>query len=151
VSNGNQLLRLAWADGTTSHIATVAPELNGLERFNDGKCDPKGRVFIGTVLESSPGGAPVVEGGSLYTLQGSTFIKQSTGFTITNGMAWSNDPLSKHFYLNDSEGRKIYIFNYDLETGTLCKGIRGYVSAGADSMELNYNLPFSFSQQDAPD
>lgn len=120
ITNGNKLLKLDWDSGTTALLATVAPEHGGRERFNDAKCDSRGRLFIGTVMESESG-TPIFEGGSLYRLEGSEFIKLTSGFTITNGMAWSNDAQSKSFYLNDSEGRKIYSFSYDIEIGTLCK------------------------------
>jgi len=119
VTNANKVLKLNWETSESTLLATVAPELNGQERFNDAKCDPMGRLFIGTVLEN-PGGGPVAEGGSLYRLESDgNFTKLSTGFTISNGMSWSNDPESKKFYFNDSEGRKIYSFDYCIQTGNI--------------------------------
>ncbi|CAG7721021.1 unnamed protein product [Allacma fusca] len=118
VSRRHQALKLHWPSGNTTVLATVAPELEGVERFNDGKCDPRGRLFIGTVLDG-PNGDPVPNGGGLYRLDGNKFVELTRGYTITNGMAWSNDANHTRFFLNDSEGRKIYSFDYNIENGTL--------------------------------
>jgi len=121
VSKRHEVRKMNWATGESTLVATVSPELGGLERFNDAKCDPRGRLFIGTVLNTAEGGL-VPNGGGLYRLDGSNFIKVSdpdSGFTITNGLAWSNDVNHTKLYLNDSEGRKIYSFDYDIETGNL--------------------------------
>jgi len=83
-------------------------------RFNDGKCDPKGRFWAGTLSYDLNQGA-----GSLYCLDkhGQAILKAS-GFTIPNGMAW--EPVSKKFYLIDSPERCVYSFEYD-EDGSLHK------------------------------
>ena len=119
VSNWNQVLRLNWTSGQSEVITTVSPE-TGRERFNDAKCDPRGRLFIGTVLERE-GGAVVPNGGALYRLDGKNLTQVARGFSISNGMAWSNDKNHTKMYFNDSEGRKIYSFDYDIETGTPSK------------------------------
>jgi len=92
----------------------VAKDLNGRERFNDGKPDAKGVLWLGTLLDGGTAGK-----GNLYKLDlaSKTFVKQAEGFTLTNGMTWSPD--NKKMYVNDSEGRKIYKFDFDLERGTL--------------------------------
>jgi sugar lactone lactonase YvrE len=125
ISRGNTLLKLDWATGETELLVELDANPDGFERFNDGKCDAQGRLFIGTVLEIEGGGV-VPEGGSLYRLDFDSatsthsFTKMATGFTISNGMSWSNNGATK-FYLNDSEGCKVYSFDYDLSTGSLCK------------------------------
>jgi sugar lactone lactonase YvrE len=40
-------------------------------------------------------------------------------FTISNGMAWNLNNTKINF--NDSEGRKIYVFDYELKRGTISK------------------------------
>ncbi len=98
-------------------IASVAPELKGKERFNDEKCDAMRRLWIGTVLEGQNSIFP--KGGSLYRSDSDHFTKMSEKFTISNGMAWNlNDT---KIYFNDSEGRKIYVFDYELKRGTISK------------------------------
>lgn len=101
-------------------IAEVAPELNGKERFNDGKVDALGRLWIGTLLNAQDGS--VVPGaGSLYRLdmngKKGNFTKMSSNFTLSNGMAWNDD--NTLMYFNDSEDRKTYVFDFDLPSGSL--------------------------------
>lgn len=47
------------------------------------------------------------------------FIPYADNITLSNGLAWSlnNDTL----YYNDSEGKKIFAFDYNLEEGTASK------------------------------
>ena len=122
VTRNNELLKLRWETGEILEtLGVVSPELNGLEKFNDAKCDPKGRLFIGTFLNDKDGGI-VPGGGSLYRLDGGQiFTKIATGFSISNGLAWSNDKNHTKLYFNDSEGRKIYVFDYEIETGSISK------------------------------
>src|SRR5699024_1999680 len=101
-----QVIRLNWnrADGTHSHevLAEVTPEKKGKERFNDGKVDAMGRLWIGTLLNAEDGS--VVPGaGSLYKLdtKAGNFTKMSDNFTLSNGMAWSHN--NTLMYFNDSE------------------------------------------------
>jgi len=115
ISFGNEIRKLNWASGVYTLIATVAPQLGGRERFNDGKCDPRGRLFIGTILDD-PKGKIVPGGGSLYRLDGNTLTKVSEGYDISNGIVWNAN--ASKMYFNDSEGRKMYAFDYDIETGT---------------------------------
>jgi len=119
VSKRNQLLKLHFESGNTTLLATVAPENNGLERFNDAKVSPKGTLFIGTALETPQGGF-IPNSGSLYRYDGgNNFTKFGTGYTVSNGMAWSNDKNHTKLFFNDSDGRKIYVFDYDIATDSL--------------------------------
>jgi sugar lactone lactonase YvrE len=81
-------------------------------RFNDGKCDPRGRFLAGTMDmgETDPNG-------SLYSFDGKTISKLLGKVTISNGMTWSPD--YKTFYHIDTPARTIRAFDYDLETGTI--------------------------------
>jgi len=65
-------------------IAEVASERKGKERFNDGKVDQLGRLWIGTVLEGEGGVVP--GGGSLYRLHNGQFLKMESNFTLSNGI-----------------------------------------------------------------
>jgi sugar lactone lactonase YvrE len=115
VTQRNKIVKLNWKTKKTEILAEVAPELNGKERFNDGKADASGRLWMGTIFDGSNG---VVEGkGNLYKVEGNKFIKEAEGFWLTNGMTWSHD--NKKMFVNDSEGRKIFVFDFDLEKGTL--------------------------------
>ena len=117
ITQRNKMLKLNWKTKKTTFIGEVAPELKAIERFNDGKADASGRLWMGTIYDSKEG---VIKGkGNLYKWENNKFVKQAEGFWLTNGMTWSHD--NKKMYVNDSEGRKIYVFDFDLKTGTVCK------------------------------
>lgn len=81
-------------------------------RFNDGKCDPRGRFLAGSMDmgEKDPTG-------SLYSFDGKSITRLLSGITISNGMTWSPD--SKIFYYIDTPTREVKAFDYDLETGAI--------------------------------
>lgn len=82
-----------------------------LHRFNDGKVDPAGRIWIGTLSTQFTEGA-----GSLYRIgQDLKPITQLPNLTISNGMAWAADQTS--FYFIDTPTRQIREFDFDLESG----------------------------------
>lgn len=90
------------------------PELpNSGNRFNDGKCDSKGRFWAGTfAIDASPGR------GSLYCLEPSGAIRRvASGFHISNGLGWSPD--DRTFYFSDSGERVIYAYDFDVESGEI--------------------------------
>jgi sugar lactone lactonase YvrE len=84
-----------------------------LHRFNDGKVDPKGRIWIGTLSTKFTEGA-----GSLYCISEQNRVdKKLDKLTISNGMVWTED--SETFYFIDSPTRQIKAFDYSLETGEI--------------------------------
>ncbi|MCY0859989.1 MAG: SMP-30/gluconolactonase/LRE family protein, partial [Sulfolobaceae archaeon] len=93
-------------------IAEVKEEKQNT-RFNDGKCDPLGRYWAGTMdmKEKEPIGA-------LYKLDlDKKIYKILEGLTISNGLAWSLD--NKKLYLIDSPPKKVYQMDFNLEKGTV--------------------------------
>ncbi len=54
-----------------------------------------------------------------FRLDSDHFTKMFDKFTISNGMAWNLNNTKINF--NDSEGRKIYVFDYELKRGTISK------------------------------
>ncbi len=91
------------------------PEFHILgNRFNDGKCDPSGRFWAGTMDD----GNGIKEAGSLYTLEKDLSVsKKFCGLTISNGLAWSKD--KKSFYLIDTPTKTVYEFDYNDESGEI--------------------------------
>jgi sugar lactone lactonase YvrE len=80
-------------------------------RFNDGKCDPYGRFWAGTMSLSEEKGK-----GSLYCLQTDMKIEKKVGnLSISNGLAWSPD--HNYMYLIDTPTKKVTRFDYDGKTG----------------------------------
>lgn len=80
-------------------------------RFNDGKCAPQGRFWIGSVSEI-PGQAALYR----YDPDGSLHIME-TGLTISNGLGWSPDGAT--FYLTDSAQHKIFAYRFDPQSGSI--------------------------------
>ncbi len=81
-------------------------------RFNDGKCDKKGRYFAGTMDNNEK-----EIKGSLYCFDGNTIEKKEKNLFISNGLGWNKN--STKFYLTDSPKRIIYVYDYDLETSKM--------------------------------
>lgn len=84
-------------------------------RFNDGRCDAAGRLWVGTidVDESNPTAA-------LYCLDEGELTQRLTGIGISNGLAFSPD--RRWLYHTDSLTRRILRYPFDVASGTLGKG-----------------------------
>ena len=82
-------------------------------RFNDGKCDPSGRFWVGSMhLQFTEGVA------SLYRMNtDKTVHKMLDDVTVSNGIAWTKD--KKTMYYVDSYLRRIDAFDYDDADGAI--------------------------------
>jgi sugar lactone lactonase YvrE len=98
--------------GEVQRIRTVERDKPN-NRFNDGKCDPQGRFWFGSMSRSLEKGE-----GALYRYDpdGSLHIMQR-GITLSNGIGWSPD--QKTFYHTDTPLKTIYAYNYDPSTGNI--------------------------------
>ncbi|MCU0568211.1 MAG: SMP-30/gluconolactonase/LRE family protein [Oculatellaceae cyanobacterium Prado106] len=105
--------RLAFLDTQTGEItpALTIEDAPPGGRFNDGKCDPAGRFWVGMTGNQKPLGRLY-----RYDPDGTLQILE-TGLTIPNGLGWSPD--QKTFYLTDSFVRKIYAYDFDVERGSI--------------------------------
>ncbi|MEM7316528.1 MAG: SMP-30/gluconolactonase/LRE family protein [Planctomycetota bacterium] len=104
-------------DPETGHYAIVhdpEPELPD-NRFNDGKCDPAGRFWAGTMrIEDHMN----IFTGSLYSLEvDGHVIKRLDDIGVSNGIVWSSD--AKTMYFIDSPRFAISAFDYDRSTGAI--------------------------------
>jgi sugar lactone lactonase YvrE len=81
-------------------------------RVNDGKCDPAGRLLVGTMDNKEKEAS-----GCLYSFDGKTLSRLLTGIRISNGLAWSPD--SKTMYYIDTPTRQVQAFDYDLASGRI--------------------------------
>lgn len=91
----------------------VNPLTNNNIRFNDGKCDPSGRFWVGSMhLRFTEGTA------SLYRMDtDKTVHKILDGVTVSNGIAWTKD--KKTMYYVDSHLRRIDAFDYSDADGAI--------------------------------
>ncbi len=112
-------LLLALEDGLYTYdndslTPVVQPELGEGDRFNDGKCDPAGRFWAGTM--STKG---VKEKYALYCLDVNqrTFEQKVTSVTISNGLAWDQER-AKMYYI-DTPTQIISAYDYNESTGAI--------------------------------
>ena len=99
-----------WRDGKLKYLVN---EMEGEadNRFNDVAADPAGRVFCGTMPTDT-------RSATLYRMDtdGSiTTVLEGVG--LSNGIGFSPD--QKQMYYTDSLARKIYIFDYDIDSGDI--------------------------------
>jgi sugar lactone lactonase YvrE len=107
-----RLVRYDWETEEIEELCQVEENLT-LNRFNDGKGDPLGRIWIGTLSTLFTEGA-----GSLYRIGPNlTPEVQLKNLTISNGMAWTAD--QQTFYFIDTPTKKIQEFAFDSESGAI--------------------------------
>lgn len=108
----------AFWDGKSEAVNWLTNPEQGkpLFRFNDGKVDPGGRFWAGTMYDG-PQLNPRPTG-SLYRLDpdGAIFVKE-TGVLISNGIGWSPD--HRTMYYTDSIRKIIYSYEYDQTSGEI--------------------------------
>lgn len=82
-------------------------------RFNDGKCDPSGRFWVGTMALDSR-----KNGGVLYRFDKDKSVHiMLENVTISNGIVWTAD--KKTMYYNDTPTGTIQAFDYDDASGNI--------------------------------
>jgi sugar lactone lactonase YvrE len=87
-------------------------------RMNDGKCDPAGRFWAGTMAHDEASAIA-----SLYVFDG-TVRTVLDGVTVSNGLGWSPD--HRTMYYNDTPTGRVDAFDYDEATGSV-SGRRPFV------------------------
>lgn len=93
-------------------VSDIEKEMT-FNRFNDGKCDPGGNLWVGSMhLEESEPLASVYK----ITEDGSA-TKMIDSVTISNGIVWNKDA-STMFYIDTPSGN-IQAYDYDVGTATI--------------------------------
>lgn len=99
-------------DGSVSVVASVEAD-DPSTRMNDGKCDPLGRFWAGTMADAETPGA-----GSLYRLDTDGAVSRVlNGVTISNGLGWSPD--GTVMYYTDTATGGVDRFRFDAAAGAL--------------------------------
>jgi L-arabinonolactonase len=104
-----------WFDPATGERRPLDQPLAGLHdvRFNDGRCDPWGRFWSGTVHEKR-----TVGGAALFRLdRDGTASRALDGVTVSNGLAFDRN--RDTMYFADSHARVMYAIEYDGERGEI--------------------------------
>jgi SMP-30/Gluconolactonase/LRE-like region len=84
------------------------------ERFNDGKCDPQGRFWVGTIYEPRD---PALASVHCYT--DGKLVRKVDGLTVSNGLAWS--PNGRTMYWSDTKSHTIFAADFDPANGDLSR------------------------------
>jgi len=97
--------------GKLTFINNPLPDAN--IRFNDGKCDPSGRFWVGTMAMDSRR-----KGAVLYRMDKDKTIRTMLdSVTISNGIVWTAD--KKTMYYNDTPTGTVQGFDYNDRTGEI--------------------------------
>ncbi|CAL8113457.1 unnamed protein product [Orchesella dallaii] len=113
ISVGRTLQLMEWDGRSTSPTSlttmfSVEPDNPG-NRFNDGKCDTKGRLWAGTMNDNQPIG-------SLYRVT-NTIQQVVSNVGTSNGIAWNK--ANTLMYYIDTPTRKVDVFDFNDEEGTI--------------------------------
>lgn len=99
---------------TTGDIEDIvpAPYDTSIVRFNDGRTDPAGRFWVGTMYEPRD-----QQKAEMYVLdKGALRLAWAGGMTNSNGLSFSPD--GKTMYHSDTTSHRVDAYDYDVRTGT---------------------------------
>ena len=130
-------------------IADPEPDKKPDNRFNDGKCDPAGRFWAGTISTVKKTGDA-----ALYMLDTKRRVHlKFPGLTNSNGLCWSED--TRTFFHIDTPTRKVRAFDFENSTGEISNGRvaidTGHIDASPDGMAIDVagNLWIAFCRGSA--
>ncbi|MCP4561706.1 MAG: SMP-30/gluconolactonase/LRE family protein [Bosea sp.] len=104
------------ATGVGERLFAVEEDLPA-NRLNDGKTDPAGRLWFGS-MDKTGNGAPV---GALYSLTPDGVLhRHRSEIRIPNAIAFS--PCGRTFYFSDSRSQLVEAFDYDVTSGSFSNG-----------------------------
>jgi sugar lactone lactonase YvrE len=104
-----------WIDtqsGALSLFAAIEADQTD-NRLNDGKCDPAGRLWIGSMSIHE-----TAEAGTLYRVDpDGTVTPQVKNVTISNGIVWTSD--HRTMYYIDTPTGQVRAYDFDRSTGRI--------------------------------
>jgi sugar lactone lactonase YvrE len=118
---------------STGEIADIcpAPYDTAITRFNDGRVDPAGRFWVGTMYE--PRDKPAAE---MYVLERDALrLAWSGNMTNSNGLAWTPD--GRTMFHADTTSHRIDRYDFDPATGAVANG-RNLVVFSTDKNAADY-------------
>ncbi|WP_088705847.1 SMP-30/gluconolactonase/LRE family protein [Noviherbaspirillum denitrificans] len=102
-------------DNGTVHFICEPPYDASRIRFNDGRCDAAGRLWIGTLSDDRSKAL-----GALYVLERGSIRKVGNPCTVSNGLAFSKD--NRNLYHADTTAHRISVYDFDLASSALGGG-----------------------------
>ena len=97
------------ASGTITPLISAPYDVEKA-RFNDGRCDTAGRLWVGTIYE--PRNQPLA---SLYCVDRGNVRDMVKPVTVSNGVAFSED--NRSLYHTDTAAHSITAYDFDVTTG----------------------------------
>jgi len=114
VALADGLARVDPSSGSVRMLFDPEPDKTG-NRFNDGKCDAAGRLWVGTMADSCEG-----REGALYRVGADLSCERMLDrIGISNGLGWSPD--GRTMYFIDTPTRKVDAFDFDEESGAISR------------------------------
>jgi sugar lactone lactonase YvrE len=122
------LILLDTENGSIKPVAD-APYDVAKARFNDGRCDAAGRLWVGTIYE--PRDRP---SGTLYSVERGNIRDNAKPVTVSNGIAFSTD--NRILYHADTTAHRISAYDFDVTTGRV--GTSRILKQFSTDKSLNY-------------
>ena len=102
-------------------------------RCNDAKSDRKGRIWFSTMVDD---GISKPHGGLYTIIDDKIMCMQET--KLGNGLAWNKD--NTKFYFSDSIEHKVFIYDYDINTGLISnRKVLAEIDGIPDGMTIDDN------------
>lgn len=88
-------------------------EVGGGNRLNDGRCDPAGRFWVGSMFDPSSAGRAT---GLLHRVErDGTAVTVRSGIGVANGLAFAPD--GRTMYFADTHRDVVWAYDYDVDAG----------------------------------
>jgi sugar lactone lactonase YvrE len=105
------LVRFDTSTGKAKPLPGEPPYDPKTERFNDGKADAQGRLWVGTIDELREPKA------ALYRYADGKLDKMADKITVSNGLAWSPD--ARTMYWADTKAHTVFAFDFERAGGAI--------------------------------
>jgi sugar lactone lactonase YvrE len=99
-----------WDESIDEYVLPIESD-HPMIRLNDAKCDPHGRLWVGTMSSDFREGVS-----TLYRVGPDEAVPVLTGCSLPNGFGWN--PEGTRMYFIDSLKRRIDVLRFDADTGT---------------------------------
>lgn len=110
-----EIARFNTGNGKIETLIEIEKDMSD-NRCNDGKCDPQGRFWIGTMDNNA-----LSQKGSLFHIDKDLFLTKTLDkLTIANGMDWS--PAGDKMYFIDSFDRAVNVYDFEARSGKISNG-----------------------------
>nr|WP_158808161.1 SMP-30/gluconolactonase/LRE family protein [Beijerinckia sp. L45] len=109
---GGGIYDLAFDEPTETLL--TQPGMHGANRFNDAKCDPRGRLWAGTMHRDATRDREAT--GALYRWHHGQLEEVEPHISLANGLGWSSS--GDTMYFSDTHQGTVWAYDYDLVTGS---------------------------------